>query len=86
MKQGILVDVDTSIELHKINLQGKHSQDWAKVYAPHIAKWAAHATIADAPPFHREMSYNDKYMVWFHPSTVCHITKETSYWNTLVSL
>ncbi|XP_030963490.1 mucin-2-like [Quercus lobata] len=30
------------------------------------------------------MSYNDKYMVWFRPRTVRHITKETSYWDTLV--
>ncbi|KAK7830846.1 serine/threonine-protein phosphatase 7 long form like protein [Quercus suber] len=30
---------------------------------PLAIKWAAHATIADAPPFHREMSYNDEYMV-----------------------
>ncbi|XP_030939448.1 uncharacterized protein LOC115964231 [Quercus lobata] len=84
MKQGIPVDVDTSIELHKITLQGKHHQDWAKVHALHIAKWAAHATIADAPPFHGEMSYNDEYMVWFRPRTVRHITKKTSYWDTLV--
>ena len=48
MKQDILVDVDTSIELHKITLQGKHYQDWVEVHAPHIAKWVAHATIADA--------------------------------------
>ncbi|XP_050283517.1 uncharacterized protein LOC126723767 [Quercus robur] len=84
MKQGIPKDVDTSIELHKITLQGKHHEDWAQVHAPHIAKWAAHATIADAPAFHGEMSYNDKYMVWFRPRTVHHITKETSYWDTLV--
>nr|POF02080.1 hypothetical protein CFP56_76962 [Quercus suber] len=30
------------------------------------------------------MSYNDEYMVWFRPHTVRHITKETSYWDTLV--
>ncbi|XP_050245267.1 serine/threonine-protein phosphatase 7 long form homolog [Quercus robur] len=84
MKQGIPVDVDTSIELHKITLQGKHHQDWVEVYAPHIAKWVAHDIIADAPPFHGEMSYNDEYMVWFRPRTVRHITKETSYWDTLV--
>nr|POF24172.1 tobamovirus multiplication protein 1 [Quercus suber] len=30
------------------------------------------------------MSYNDEYMVWFRPRTVRHITKETSYWDTLV--
>nr|POF15810.1 glucose-6-phosphate 1-dehydrogenase, cytoplasmic isoform 2 [Quercus suber] len=45
---------------------------------------AVHTTIADAPPFHGEISYNDKYMVWFCPRTLCHITKETSYWDTLV--
>ncbi|XP_030924549.1 uncharacterized protein LOC115951506 [Quercus lobata] len=84
MKQGIPVDVDTSIELHKITLQGKHHQDWAEEHASHIAKWAAHATIADAPAFHGEMSYHDEYMVWFRPRTVRHITKETSYWDTLV--
>ena len=86
MKQGIPVDVDTSIELHKITLQGKHHEDWAEVHAPHIAKWAADATIADAPAFHGEMSYNDEYMVWFRPRTIRHITKETSYWDTLVNL
>ncbi|XP_030951781.1 uncharacterized protein LOC115975218 isoform X2 [Quercus lobata] len=63
MKQSIPEDVDTSIELQKITLQGKHNENWAQVHAPHIAKWAAHATIADAPAFHGEMSYNDEYMV-----------------------
>ena len=50
MKQGIPVDVNTSTELHKITLQGKQHQNWAQVHALHIAKWAAHATITDAPP------------------------------------
>ena len=86
MKQGISVDVNTLTELHKITLQGKQHQNWAQVLALHIAKWVAHATIVDAPPFHGEMSYNDEYMVWFRPRTVRHITKETSYWDTLVSL
>ena len=45
------------------------------MHALHIAKWAVHATIVDAPPFHGEMSYNDEYMVWFRPRTVHHITK-----------
>ena len=48
MKQGILVYVDTSTELHKITLQGH--KNWAQEHATHIAKWVAHATIADAPP------------------------------------
>ncbi|KAK9993408.1 hypothetical protein SO802_023111 [Lithocarpus litseifolius] len=68
MKQGILVDVDTSIELHKITLRGKQDKNWFKEHAMHIAKWATHATIADAPPFHGEMSYNDKYMGGFIPA------------------
>ncbi|XP_030957668.1 protein MAINTENANCE OF MERISTEMS-like [Quercus lobata] len=84
MKQGIPEDVDTSIELHKITLQGKHEKDWAQIHAPHIAKWAAHARIADAPAFHGEMNYNDEYLVWFRPRTIRHITKETSYWDILV--
>ena len=84
MKQGILVYVDTSTELHKITLQGH--KNWAQEHAMHIAKWAVHATIINAPPFHGEISYNDEYMVWFRPRTLRHITKETSYWDTLVSL
>nr|POE91804.1 hypothetical protein CFP56_64212 [Quercus suber] len=64
--------------------QGKQEKNWAVEHRTHIAKWAAHATIADAPPFHGEMSYNDDYMVWFRPRTVRHITRETSYWDTLV--
>ena len=82
MKQGIPVNVNTSTELHKITLQGKQERNWVEEHAIHIAKWAAHATIADAPPFHGEMSYNDEYMVWFCPRTLRHITKENSYWYT----
>ncbi|XP_075638005.1 uncharacterized protein LOC142610152 [Castanea sativa] len=84
MKQGVPDNVDTSIELHKITLQGKQEKNWVQEHATHIAKWAAHATIAEAPPFHGVMSYNDEYMVWYRSITVRHITKETSYWDTLV--
>ena len=86
MKQGILVNVDTSTELHKITLQGKLDRNWAEVHAMHIARWDAHTAMADAPPFHEKMGYNDEHMVWFRPRTLRHITKETSYWDTLVSL
>ena len=79
MKEGIPVDVDTSTEIHKITLQGKLDRNLAEVHATHITRWDAHTAIADAPPFHREMSYNDQYMVWFCPYTLRHITKETSY-------
>ena len=85
MKQDVPINVDTSIALHKITLQGKHEKNWVVEHRTHIAKWTAHATIAEAPPFHGEMSYNDDYMVWFRPRTVRHITRETSYWDTLVS-
>ncbi|XP_075644137.1 serine/threonine-protein phosphatase 7 long form homolog [Castanea sativa] len=84
MEQGVPDNVDTSIELHKITLQGKHEKNWVQEHATHIARWAAHATIAEAPPFHGVMSYNDEYMVWYRSITVRHITKETSYWDTLV--
>ncbi|KAK7857627.1 hypothetical protein CFP56_016500 [Quercus suber] len=32
------------------------------------------------------MSYNDEYMVWFRPRIVRHITKEISYWDTLLRI
>ena len=86
MKQGIPVNVNTSTKLHKITLQGKQDRNWAKVHATHIAKWATHTTIADAPSFHGEMSYNDEYMVWFRLRILRHITKEILYWDILVSL
>ncbi|KAK9995441.1 hypothetical protein SO802_020127 [Lithocarpus litseifolius] len=70
IKQGIPDNIDNSIELHKITLQGKHDKNWVEEHAAHIAEWAAHAKIVEAPPFHGEMSYNDKYMVWFRPRTV----------------
>ncbi|KAK9995055.1 hypothetical protein SO802_024758 [Lithocarpus litseifolius] len=66
--------------------EGKQDKNWFDKHATHTAKWAAQATIADASPFHGEMSYNDEYMVWFRPRTVHHITKQTSYWDTLVEL
>ncbi|KAK9992927.1 hypothetical protein SO802_022630 [Lithocarpus litseifolius] len=79
MMQGIPDNIDTSLELHKITLQGKHDKNWVEEHAGPIAEWAAHARIAEAPPFHGEMSYHDEYMVWFRPRTVRHITKVTSY-------
>uniref|UniRef100_A0A7N2M3Q8 Uncharacterized protein n=1 Tax=Quercus lobata TaxID=97700 RepID=A0A7N2M3Q8_QUELO len=44
-------------------MEGKLDRNWAEVHATHIARWDAHTAIADAPPLHGEMSYNDKYMV-----------------------
>ena len=75
MKQSIPVNVNTSLQLHKITLKGKQDKNWAVEHATHIAKWAA-PTIVDAPLIHGEMSYNDEYMVWFRPCTRPHITKE----------
>ena len=69
MKQGISINVDTSTALHKITLQGKHERDWAIEHALHIAKWVAHTKVVDAPPFDREMKYDDEYMEWFSPCT-----------------
>ncbi|KAK7830249.1 hypothetical protein CFP56_028387 [Quercus suber] len=45
------------------SLRPNQLSNWAEVHATHITRWDAHAAIADAPPFHGEMSYNDKYMV-----------------------
>ena len=86
MKQGVPVDVNTSTDLHNITLQGKHDKDWAVEHASHIAKWAAHAEVVNAPIFEGEMRFDDEYMKWFHCITRRFITKETSYWDTLVSL
>ena len=86
MKQGVPVDVNTSTDLHNITLQGKHDKDWAVEHASHIAKWAAHAEVVNAPIFKGEMGFDDEYMKWFRRITRRFITKETSYWDTLVSL
>ncbi|XP_075665819.1 serine/threonine-protein phosphatase 7 long form homolog [Castanea sativa] len=68
-----------------VRLSGSHIEIiW--VPCPHIVRWAAHATIAEAPPFHGVMSYNDEYMAWYRPITVRHIIKETSYWDTLLRI
>ena len=75
MKQSIPVNVNTSLQLHKITLKGKQDKNWAVEHATHIAKWAT-PTIVDAPLIHGEMSYNDENMVWFRPYTRPHITKE----------
>ena len=86
MKQGILVNVNTSTDLHNIKLQGKNDKDWFVKHASYIAKWVAHAKVVDASIFEGEMRYDDEYLEWFHRITRRFITKETSYWDTLVSL
>ena len=47
MKLGVLVNVNTSTDLHNITLQGKNEKDWFVKHAFHIAKWAAHAKVVD---------------------------------------
>ena len=47
MKLGVLVNVNTSIDLHNITLQGKNEKDWFVKHVFHIAKWAAHAKVVD---------------------------------------
>ena len=79
MKQGVLVNVNTSTDLHNITLQGKHDKDWAVEHASHIAKWAAHTKVVDVLIFEGEMSYDDEYLEWFRRITRRFITKETSY-------
>ena len=63
MKLGIPVNVNTSLELHKITLQGKQDKNCFVKHATHIAKWVVHAIIANALLFHLEMSYNDEYII-----------------------
>ncbi|KAK7815914.1 serine/threonine-protein phosphatase 7 long form like protein [Quercus suber] len=46
-------------------------------YMPRVLLTGMHTTIANAPPFHREMSYNDKYMVWFRPCTSLHYKRDS---------
>ncbi|KAK7849427.1 hypothetical protein CFP56_002990 [Quercus suber] len=43
-------------------------------------------SLASLRPRYRALhiSYNDENMVWFSPCTLRHITKETSYWDTLI--
>ncbi|KAF3959528.1 hypothetical protein CMV_015673 [Castanea mollissima] len=40
--------------------------------------------VANAPIFEGEMRFDDEYMEWFRRITRRFITKETSYWDTLV--
>ena len=47
MKQGVLVNVNTSTDLHNITLQGKNDKDWFVKHVFHNAKWAAHAKVVD---------------------------------------
>ena len=86
-KQGQPNVVDTSIELHKITLQGKMEKYQFVEHVVYIELWAQCAEhVHDALIFEGDVQYDDDYIQWFRCITRLFITQETAYWDILVSL
>ena len=85
MKQAPLDIVDTSVELHKISLQGKLDKDWVQEHAVYIDWWAhREECIADAPALDGDMTYLVAYMESYQRTTRRYITRDSAYWEILV--
>ena len=85
MKQAPPDFVDTSVDLHKISLQGKLKRDWVQEHAVYINWWAHRGEhLASAPTLDGDMTYLVAYMEWYRRMTRRYITRESAYWDILV--
>ena len=85
MKQPVLEVVDTSIDLHKISLQGKWDKDWVVEHGAHIQQWGNRGQLVRAAPLlDSDTTYLVDYMRWYNRSTRRYITLESTYWELMV--
>nr|XP_023919086.1 serine/threonine-protein phosphatase 7 long form homolog [Quercus suber] len=85
MKQPVPMVVDTSIDLHKISLQGKWEKDWVAEHDAHIQQWANRGQLVRAAPLlDGDTTYLVEYMTWYNGSTRRYITLESAYWELMV--
>ena len=85
MKQAPPDIVDTSVDLHKISLQGKLDKDWVQEHAVYIDRWAHREEhIADAPALDGDTTYLAAYMESYRRTTRRYITRDSAYWEILV--
>ena len=63
MKQAPPDIVDTSVDLHRISLQGKLDRDWVREHAVYIDRWAhREERITDALALDGNTTYLAAYM------------------------
>ena len=85
MKQAPPDIADTSVDLHKISLQGKLDRDWVQEHAVYIDRWAHREEhLADAPALDGDTMYLVAYMESYRRTTRWYITCELAYWEILV--
>ena len=85
MKQPIPGVVDTSIDLHRISLQGKWDKDWMVEHAAHIQQCGNRGQLVRvAPLLDGDMTYLVEYMMSYNRSTRRYITLESAYWELMV--
>ena len=85
MKQAPPDIVDTSVDLHRISLQGKLDRYWVQEHAIYIDRWAHREEhLADAPILDGDTTYLAVYMESYRRTTRRYITRESAYWEILV--
>ena len=85
MKQAPPDFVDTSVDLHKISLQGKLEKDWVQEHAVYIDQWAHRGEhLAGTPTLDGDITYLVAYMELYRRYTRRYITRESVYWDILV--
>ena len=77
--------VDTSVDLHRISLQGKLDKDWVQERAVYIDRWAQRKEhIADTPALDGDTTYLAAYMESYRKTMRWYITRDSAYWEILV--
>ena len=85
MKQAPPELVDTSVDLHRISLQGKLERIWPQEHAVYIDRWAHRGEhIAKALTLDGDTTYLVAYIEPYRRMTKRYITRESAYWEILV--
>ncbi|KAL0000067.1 hypothetical protein SO802_019669 [Lithocarpus litseifolius] len=85
MKQAPPEIVDTSVDLHRISLQGKLVRTWPQEHAGYIERWAHRGEhVVEAPILDGDTTYLVAYMESYRRMTRRYITRESAYWDMLV--
>ena len=71
LQQAILENLDTSVQLHDMDMRGKGEPfDWTKYHRDFIAYWDTHHNhVVNANALQGPINYDDSYMGWFRRIT-----------------
>ncbi|KAL0540517.1 hypothetical protein IC582_020525 [Cucumis melo] len=80
MHQPLPSFCNTNPALHRIDLRGKHDQDWCKIHVEYITKWHSRNEFCVKGVATNEPTVSDDYFSWYSSITRRFITTDGAYY------